>query len=159
MSDARPGPPLHIVAVVGLVRNTASRVLMIDSPWRGWELPGGQVEEGESLTDALTREVREETGIGIAVGRLAVVHSNLAPPAKVILGFDATAVDGALRCSDESRAVEWVTAEAVLERIVHPAVARRAADLLAGGDRVVYRAYARTAAADSRDVGAWYPET
>lgn len=35
-----------------------------------WEFPGGKVESGESQTDALVRECREEMGIEVAVGRL-----------------------------------------------------------------------------------------
>jgi 8-oxo-dGTP diphosphatase len=36
-----------------------------------WSVPGGRVEHGEMLTDALVREVREETGLEVAPGELA----------------------------------------------------------------------------------------
>lgn len=70
-------PPKHIVAVAGLVRDARGWVLMVRSPRRDWEFPGGQVEEGEDLITALKREVQEETGVEVAVGALVGVYSNL----------------------------------------------------------------------------------
>ena len=69
--------PKHIVAVAGLVTNTAGQILLLRSPRRGWEFPGGQVEEGEYLLTTLRREVFEETGMTVTVGALAGIYSNV----------------------------------------------------------------------------------
>ena len=44
-----------------------------------WEFPGGKVEFGERLADALRREIREEYGVEIAVGRLLDVADHILP--------------------------------------------------------------------------------
>ncbi|MCX5395584.1 NUDIX domain-containing protein [Streptomyces sp. NBC_00102] len=44
-----------------------------DTDARSFSLPGGKVEDGESLGDALVREMKEETGIDVEVGRLLYV--------------------------------------------------------------------------------------
>ncbi len=60
-------PPKHIVSAATIVINEQQEILLIKGPRRGWEMPGGQVEEGESLKDAAIRETKEESGIDVEI--------------------------------------------------------------------------------------------
>ena len=59
--------PTHFVSVAALVTNDEGQILLVNSPWRGWEYPGGLIEPGETFQDALKREVREEAGVEIEI--------------------------------------------------------------------------------------------
>ncbi len=76
----RPLTPHHTIAV-GVIRKRG-RILIGRRPQDAmlgglWEFPGGKVEPGESLPDAVRREVAEEVGIEVAVGEeiIAVNHA------------------------------------------------------------------------------------
>lgn len=63
-----PKDPLMRVCVVGLVTDAEGRILLIFNPKRGgWELPGGKLHGGEAWRDGLRRELREETGLDVAL--------------------------------------------------------------------------------------------
>lgn len=70
-------PPKHIVSAAAIVMNENNEILLIRGPRRGWEMPGGQVEEGESLQDAAVRETKEESGIDIEIIRFCGIFQNV----------------------------------------------------------------------------------
>ena len=57
----------HFVSVAGLVCNENEEILLIKSPWRGWEYPGGMVDPGETSQEALIREIKEEAGVDVEI--------------------------------------------------------------------------------------------
>jgi len=133
--------PHHILAASALVTNPQGLVLMIRSPLRGWEFPGGQVEQGESLTAALQREIREESGVTAEIGPLVGMYTKLQQPYLLILTFMAKFHSGELRTSPESSEVVWMEPRLAVEYITHPAIHQRMQDLLAFDGRVIYRTY------------------
>lgn len=133
--------PQHIVAVSGLISHADGRILLIRGPRRGWEFPGGQVEEGENLIEALQREIQEETGVTASIGQLVGIYSNIRAPTKLAFGFLGDYVSGELTTSDESLETEWVARHSALQRVSHPAICDRLKDMLNFSGRVIYRVY------------------
>ncbi|MGN7408709.1 MULTISPECIES: NUDIX hydrolase [unclassified Sporosarcina] len=70
-------PPKHIVSAATIVINNKNELLLIKGPRRGWEMPGGQVEEGESLKEAAIRETKEESGIDIEIIKFCGIFQNV----------------------------------------------------------------------------------
>jgi 8-oxo-dGTP diphosphatase len=105
--------PVRPVLGAAAVVMHEGRVLLIrrgQPPDEGaWSIPGGAVELGESVADALRREVREETGLEIAVGAFLEVFERIERDADgairfhfAVLDYAATVVGGTLRAGDDA---------------------------------------------------------
>ncbi len=133
--------PRHIVAAMGVARDDEGRVLLVRTQRGYWEPPGGQVELGEDLPEALEREFREESGCSVEIDRLVGVYSNVGTPEQVIFCFLCTVTGGELRGAGECVDAGWFEPEEALRLVEHPASRGRLRDALDGLPHVVYRAY------------------
>ena len=112
MDTNRPIP-----AVAAIIIKNGSLLLIkrgVEPSLGKWSVPGGSIEWGESLKDALKREVREETGLDIEVGEVAGVFDLIVPGDDapgfhyVIIDYFARSVGGALKAGDDAADARWV---------------------------------------------------
>ncbi|AQQ55057.1 ADP-ribose pyrophosphatase [Planococcus lenghuensis] len=108
--------PKHIVSAATIVLNDRQEMLLIKGPRRGWKMPGGQVEEGESLTEAAIRKTKEETGIDIEVVKFCGVFQNVRRSICNTL-FLAQPIGGEPTTSTESLEVGFFPIEEALEMV------------------------------------------
>lgn len=67
----------HRITASAAVLNERNELLVIKNAVRGWELPGGHLESGESLPEAVIREVKEETGIDMEITRFCGISQQV----------------------------------------------------------------------------------
>jgi 8-oxo-dGTP diphosphatase len=103
---------------VGALIFDQDRVLLVERgrpPLAGeWSLPGGLVETGERLEDAVVREVWEEAGLRVETTSIATVFERIMLDEAedceyhyVLIDFHCTLLGGDLRPGDDSRRVAW----------------------------------------------------
>lgn len=129
------GPRLRVAALV----TRDGHVLLVRHVKNGetrWLLPGGGVDRGETLADALRRELREETGLEVAPGPLVSFEEAVSPDGArhvVQLVFRAHIVLGEPRATgDDARVAEavFVPVAELPKLCLHLCDAGRLADLL-----------------------------
>ena len=97
------------LTVLCLIRD-GDRYLLQDrakGDWTGYTLPGGHVEPGESIVDAVVREMKEETGLNVKFPRLCGVKQFPIEGGRyVVFLFTADRFSGELESSDEGK-MHW----------------------------------------------------
>lgn len=127
--------------VSAFIRNAEGNILLTRRTDNGrWCLPGGAIDPGESAIEACAREVLEETGLTVEVGRLIGVYSTphritiYADENRVqfiVLSFAATVTGGTLGLSDETTEAGYFSVDDIASMdIIEPHV-ERIADALA----------------------------
>jgi ADP-ribose pyrophosphatase YjhB (NUDIX family) len=137
-----------VVAVTAFVQDDSGRVLMIRRTDNNrYSIPGGGQEIGETISQAVTREVREETGVSVEATGLIGIYTD---PAHVIayadgevrqefsICFRARATGGQLRTSSESSEVHWIERDRLADLDIHPTIRLRIEHGFADRDQPYY---------------------
>ena len=93
-----------------------------------WAVPGGRVRPGETLAEAVTRELREETGIegvcGALVGVNEVLPDDDSPEHAVVLGYEVAILESTdPLAADDAAEARWVDLGDVADYRLSPGLA------------------------------------
>lgn len=101
------------LTVLCLVHNEDAYLLQnrVKDDWKGYTLPGGHIENGESIVDAVVREIKEETGLTILNPRLCGVKQFPIEGGRyIVFLFSADEYEGELISSEEGD-MHWIKKE------------------------------------------------
>jgi ADP-ribose pyrophosphatase YjhB (NUDIX family) len=110
-----PGVPgakaLFSIGAFAVLFDEEGRVLLCHRrDMRLWNLPGGAVESGELPTEAVTREVQEETGLEVALDRLVGVYGKVEKN-ELVFAFLCRIIGGQLSATEESSECRYFEVE------------------------------------------------
>ena len=123
--------PVHFVSAAGVVYKDG-KVLLIRSERRGWEFPGGIMEQGEAILDGLRREIFEESGIAAEPEAVTGIYQNLARkkgygplegmslPTTVNMVFRCRYVSGKESVTDGFQEAGWFMPDEAVQIIWYP---------------------------------------
>ena len=133
-----------VLSVTAIVRNEDGDLLMVHKVDNDlWALPGGAMDIGESISQAVVREVKEETGIDVEVTGVSGIYTD---PNHVMayddgevrqecsICFRARPVAGELTVSNETKDVSWIPVTVIQQLNVHPSMRLRIEQGLESGD-------------------------
>ncbi|WP_010272341.1 NUDIX hydrolase [Paenibacillus senegalensis] len=104
----------HRITASAAVLNERNELLVIRNADRGWELPGGHLEQDESLPEAVIREVREETGIDMEITRFCGISQQV-DQSLCCTWWLGKPIGGTPTTTEESVEVAFLPLEKVLE--------------------------------------------
>lgn len=101
-----------------------------------WEFPGGKVEEGESYSEALVRELDEELGILVEVGRPLTFAVHTEADLEILLLFFSASIITGMPVAREGQEIVWVRPEELPDYKMPPADDEMVTLLVGSSDRV-----------------------
>lgn len=136
--DAESSSPIFRIGVFALIFNQGRVLLGLRRDIDWWNLPGGGMEAGETVDEALHREVLEETGLEVEVEQLVGIYSK---PQKqeVVLTFRCRIVDGTLHPTDEIRESRYFVPDALPHNTL-PKHRQRVEDAMLNSQTAIIRA-------------------